>query len=435
MNGKRPIAHPRQLPAAISLVLACTMATGNAWASDLPVTSCLDDLSAGTLRVVVANATSSDTIDLASQLSCSTITLDSNRGEIGSAHNLTLIGPADRTVTIQGGGSSRVFYAYDAGGTINLTNLTVAGGYDRGAGGCIKATKAAVLDHSTVTNCEIVLYPTFAQGGGIYAPSVTLRNGSVVTGNSSITPPHYSKYFDFGGGVFAKDSFSCSDSTISGNYARLAGGGIAGTGSMSISRCTIDSNMAATGGGIATITSAAGPVTIAQSTISGNTAVEGGGIYLFSMTPLDMYNSTVAFNASVGSYAGGIYSRGGISAQSSIIADNVQGDGTPYDVEIPYTSTLSGADNAVVATNTAPAPGVITVTADPRLAPLANHGGLTRTHALLAGSAVIDQGNNSQSFGNDQRGPGFNRVVGADADIGAYERQLVDDEIFANGFD
>jgi hypothetical protein len=57
----------------------------------------------------------------------------------------------------------------------------------------------------------------------------------------------------------------------------------------------------------------------------------------------------------------------------------------------------------------------------PQLLPLAANGGPTRTHALTPGSPAIDAGNNLASLTSDQRGAGFPRVVGAAADIGAFE--------------
>jgi CSLREA domain-containing protein len=62
---------------------------------------------------------------------------------------------------------------------------------------------------------------------------------------------------------------------------------------------------------------------------------------------------------------------------------------------------------------------------DPMLAPLANNGGPTLTHAWLAGSPVIDAGDpnfDATNTPSDQRGPGFPRVVGR-LDIGAYESE------------
>src|SRR5262249_6252103 len=57
----------------------------------------------------------------------------------------------------------------------------------------------------------------------------------------------------------------------------------------------------------------------------------------------------------------------------------------------------------------------------PGLEPLADHGGLTQTMALMSGSPAIDRGSNPLSLAFDQRG--FSRVAGAFADMGAFEVQ------------
>jgi hypothetical protein len=63
---------------------------------------------------------------------------------------------------------------------------------------------------------------------------------------------------------------------------------------------------------------------------------------------------------------------------------------------------------------------------DPMLAPLANNGGPTRTHALLAGSPAIDKGDNAGAPAADQRGVARPRDGDGNgsliADIGAFER-------------
>ena len=56
--------------------------------------------------------------------------------------------------------------------------------------------------------------------------------------------------------------------------------------------------------------------------------------------------------------------------------------------------------------------------ANPLIAPLANNGGPTLTHALLPGSPTLDAGDDSLT-GTDQRG--FPRLSGAHVDIGAFE--------------
>jgi hypothetical protein len=60
---------------------------------------------------------------------------------------------------------------------------------------------------------------------------------------------------------------------------------------------------------------------------------------------------------------------------------------------------------------------------DPVLGPLANNGGTTLTHALLAGSPAIDKGSNPNALAFDQRGTPFVRTAGAQTDIGAFEVQ------------
>ena len=64
---------------------------------------------------------------------------------------------------------------------------------------------------------------------------------------------------------------------------------------------------------------------------------------------------------------------------------------------------------------------------DPGLAPLADNGGPTLTHALLPGSSALDAGPDPvpdfPGNDHDQRGPGYARVVGGAADAGAFERQ------------
>ena len=69
--------------------------------------------------------------------------------------------------------------------------------------------------------------------------------------------------------------------------------------------------------------------------------------------------------------------------------------------------------------------GVNNGTINPILGALANNGGPTFTHALLAGSPAINAGSNAKAIGltNDQRGAPFLRIDGGTVDIGAYERQ------------
>jgi Synergist-CTERM protein sorting domain-containing protein len=65
-------------------------------------------------------------------------------------------------------------------------------------------------------------------------------------------------------------------------------------------------------------------------------------------------------------------------------------------------------------------PGTGNITADPLLGALADNGGPTRTHALLAGSAAVNAGTSTGAPATDQRGAA--RPQGAGVDIGAFEQ-------------
>ncbi|HND00063.1 MAG TPA: choice-of-anchor Q domain-containing protein, partial [Myxococcota bacterium] len=76
----------------------------------------------------------------------------------------------------------------------------------------------------------------------------------------------------------------------------------------------------------------------------------------------------------------------------------------------------SGSAQDLVGTPDAPYGGIV--------APLADNGGPTPTLALMPGSLAIGQGDGTLT-GDDQRGPGFPRRVGAAVDIGAFESLFV----------
>jgi hypothetical protein len=208
------------------------------------------------------------------------------------------------------------------------------------------------------------------------------------------------------------------------------GGGIFGP-DPSISSSTIESNFAGDAGGI--YGGGGSSAHISNSTVSGNVASHNGGGIKAYVQFLNIDNSTVAFNTAA-SFAG-VLGASQLGAFSSIIARNKNtSPGSFADVYLGAAMpTIVGADNLIVSFNTVPDAGVITVTADPQLAPLAFHGGYTRTHALLATSPALDHGNNDFNLPGDQRDE--SRVVNLGADIGAYERQVNDDELFYNGFD
>ena len=412
------------------------------------VNSCADDLTTGTLREVVALAGDGDTIDLHTNLplACSTITLA--HGEIKTppaADHIYLEGPSDRQLTITlvqpaGGPYSRILN-HPTSGTMGIKNLTLTNGKYKSTtgnalGGCIYSAGGLTINSSTLSGCFATAAKpaggSVAQGGAAMALGVVTLIDSQLTGNFvTATGSNEAR----GGAVFSYLDFDSYYSTVSGNTAvggsHAIGGGITANRGVKLVNSTIDSNSAVTGGGIYQIGPVGGPVDIINSTISGNRASGSEGA-LYALSNVAVHNSTVAFNSSGNSAA--IVVHGNVYARSSIFADNTAVSSAFSDVYVAGIGNGLGGANCVITSSNLG--GVAnTITLDPQLTPLAYHGGVTRTHALLATSPAIDQGLDRVSTnGLDQRGVGYDRLVGGAADIGAYERQVADDEIFYDGF-
>ena len=339
----------------------------------LPVTSCEDDGSAGTLRSVVASAASGDTIDM-SALACGTITLASGAIPIALA-DLTLQGPGADRLAIDGAGAGRVI-SHPTTGTLTINDLSLVNGrYTTGNafGGCLYSNGPTNLNRVAVSSCA-----------------------------------------------------------IAGNGAKYAGGGIAVVGDLSVTSSTLSDNTVTSAGPSLSAGGAAfvvGNATIVDSTISGNTTQGapgsngyrsyGGGLAVNGT--LTLKNSTVAFNTA-GRGGGGIFGLGyPIELDSTIVADNAAAYAGYFGADIGGYGTLAGADDLIVASDLGVPDGTLGV--DPLLLPLANNGGPTATHALAPDSPAIDAGDNASSLPFDQRGEGYLRVSGLASDIGAFEYQ------------
>ncbi len=404
------------------------------------VLSCADDGSVGTLRQVIGIAADNDYIDL-SGASCSTITLMS--GEIATVRNgLTLHGPTDRTLTITTTASNRLLH-HTGTGYLTIDHLTLTGGKyfsssGSALGGCVNSSGGVNLYTSVISGCGVEVtttgaFSSVAGGGAVFAARQVTMSHSRVTGNTALALASNKAQ---GGGVLAA-SLSGDYSTFSGNSAVGAGGSSIGEGGAAAIGGTvylvssiIDSNQADLAGGLYQVGSSSDKITIRNSTISGNSATVLIGA-LYASSPLGLYNSTVAFNSANSDAA--IDSHANVKTYSSIIAKNSISTGTFADMYISPGHTLGGADNLIMSSNL----GLpFTVSGNPRLAPLANHGGETRTHALLAMSPAINAGDNVLGSIYDQRGVSFARSVPTGVpDIGAYERQVGDDEVFYDGLE
>jgi CSLREA domain-containing protein len=383
---------------------------------------------------------------------------------------------------------------------VNLTgNRTGAGGAGLNNGG-FGGFGGAIANYGsvTMTNCHVTgnitgnggagnnLVGDGGRGGGIYNENnLTMTNCAVsanTTGDAGTTAGVGGQGGE-GGGIYSRvgvltltnvtinNNVTGSVPAVNGNGASGGSGGGISTilGIATLTNCTISGNHTGSiangnlgyGGAI----SNSCPMTIHGSTISNNT----GNAAILNRRPLVITNSTLSANHSVGinndssatltltnctvatnDSFGVVSSSPSPMVRNTIIANN----GTPGAADINGTFNTQGHN--LIGVN---GPGMfgpsgftdgvngdkVGTSANPlnaRLAPLANYGGPTQTHALLPGSPALDAGDNcvfdatcSPALGfpltTDQRGTGFSRRAdSADADIvetvdiGAFESHV-----------
>ena len=418
---------------SLALMASAALAAGSASAATVRVMNC-NDSGPGSLRSAVASARSGDTIDL-TRLSCRKIVLTSGRIDVAQ-DDLSLIGPGRSGLVLDGNNASPVLWHDTATpGTLVVKSMTLA----HGNGRCVASAWNIDLIGADVHHCvgggvsagehlrliDSRLYSnhaTDANGGGALAKSIRAVN-SHVWNNSAVE----------GGGLWALFDVSIAYSSVSQNRSIGSGGGIFvfQFGNLLVNKSTVSNNQTSNTGGGAW----GGFVYIYDSTFSGNVAASASAVFVRGK--VQIANSTIVFNRErlTDPTSGGavfVYSlsgepspppvpvgdRGPYTINSSIIARN-EANGMPGNDLGPY-YWAAGANNLIErAIISVPAD---TISANPLLEPLADNGGPTRTHALRSGSPAIDRGNNRRNRQFDQRGPGFVRVRGRAADIGAVER-------------
>jgi len=332
-------------------------------------------------------------------------------GEIGRSTNSTVLASTDITGSGQYGGNWQFEYstgnisgqiAFDAqvvqSADVKLVTFTVTDLGDTGASGQLrdainKANTTAGLD-----DIKFALNGTITLNGT--ALTVTDSAGLTITGNGAantiIDGNNASRVFNVTAGDITFDGVTIRN----GNTAGQNGGGILAFGTVTLTNATVSDNTAINGSGGAIWANNGG--TIRNSTIAFNSANNGGGIFRNNGT-IDIGNTIVAKNT---------------AGTSPDIGSNVIGTG--------YTNAgnnLIGDNTGFTAAFTNSVNGTITGV-DPLLAPLANNGGAPQTHTLKTGSPALNAGNNAlipMGVTEDQRGAGFDRIVGGTVDIGSYE--------------
>lgn len=365
-----------------------------------------------------------------------------------SFKDLDIEGPGSKNLTIrrESGGDYRIFEI--VGGTMKLSGMTIANGYasgpfDEAHGGGLSNTNGyltladcaftgnkadnfggGVFTHAgtlTVIACDFS-GNSATQGGGLYVLGIGTLNNCAFSNNTALD----------GGGIFNVGITTLTNCSISSNTATRHGGGLANYDTVKLTGCAITGNTATFGGGVETYGVSS---TLANCTISGNTATNTGG-GLFCSGPMTLTNCTFSDNTALGEFnpVGGIFRSGGVSLTmwNTIVANSwsdLAHTRPSLDLYAGSGAPLTGGNNLIMKADTLinmSAP----VTGDPKLGPLQFNGGPTKTHALLAGSAAINAGDNSKAVGGDsnpltadQRGAPFARVSSGKVDVGAYEAQ------------
>jgi CSLREA domain-containing protein len=350
-----------------------------------------------------------------------------------------------------GGSGGRGAGIYFAPGTLTMRNVLISAnrtgnsggpssgnsGYGGGlwTGGDFFPQQNTVVDMENVviTNNSTGNNITTGDAGGgggyyIHQGIVTLRNTTVSNNRTGTANPNGNSFgtTGSGAGIFNNGVLTIINSVINGNSTAP------GTGGGSI----------VTGGGISSHNS----LTMINSTVSGNSVLGdssiGGGVFAFNIGKL--VNCTITGNTASNNNGSGFtgHSSGNLTVANTIIAGNGPG-GTGPDVgggffTPVFTSQghnlIGNADGVTAFNATGDQTGNGGAPLNPQLGPLANNGGLTSTHALLAGSPALDAGSNAlatdgvNALTTDQRGA-VRIADSADGDttatveIGAYESQ------------
>jgi hypothetical protein len=273
--------------------------------------------------------------------------------------------------------SGNVASAFDGGGiyagSATLTGTTITGNFaGRDGGGIDIYTQDGSAGLAFLTGCTLSNNSAGRNGGGFNGFDTATFINSTISGNfaggAAISGPESEPSPLGGGGILASTAnlFAC---TVSGNGTVLDGGGIWAT-TANLTNSTISGNTAGgTGGGMFIDT-----MQLLSDTIAENIANSGGGVSVNANGPASLKNTIIALN--LVTFGGtGPDVDGNFNSQGHNLIGIVDSNATGFGAIGDQTGTAS---NPLL----------------PGLSALGNHGGPTKTYALLAGSRAIDAGAN-----------------------------------------
>lgn len=331
---------------------------------------------------------------------------------------------------------------------VDLKNTTVQGNsIDKGNGGGLHVTALRTL-LDQVKIADNVVAP-FGHGGGIYYDAsgpLEIENSEITANRLERDPALANGGGGQGGGIYTgSGTIVIRGSLVDANVSVADGGGIRNRGgNLTVLNSTVSNNSTqlnfnnlwGRGGGISSgvnLDEGSSRIVVVNSTISQNiSAGKGGGVTLkHSDLPTEGGAGKVANPPAVVNHSGVIH--------NSIIAGNFQAngqqpisddaDGPGWDRESSHNVFGVLLASSPLAVGVGTLAGSFSVPLIARLQPLTDHGGPTRTYALLPTSPAIDRGSaeiaKSFELSRDQRG--FSRVLDGNGDglawidVGAYE--------------
>ena len=454
------------LPANATTLTVDTTADGVAVAGDC-TNGTAGDCS---LRDALAASVGGDTITFDASV---TGTIALTQGELKVLTAVNLVGPGASTLTVDAGGSSRVFYVYASppAGDVSISGLTITGGVTQSYGGGIYFH----WNGNTTVDSVVVTGNSASSGGGIafdHSGTASVLNSTIQSNTAAGGAGGGVRMSGSGSGVISNSVIATNSADFAGGIYIYGGGTNSGTQSVMISGTTIDANNGISVNGEGGINAYGGvSVTIENSTLSNNTGGSNGagaasienaqifnstfanntggltGGLLLKSSPyisseLTLTQTTVSGNSATtqspqGNYdaGGGVSTRGEgeVNLHGSIVSGNTStdpgGNDLAFDLGVgtgghfhSYNSMIGAVSGRNVEAGTANL-----YSSSPGLDALADNGGATQTMALQSISPAIDAGPNPvDTFvgnGFDQRGNPFVRVFNGVADMGAFESQ------------
>ena len=394
---------------------------------------CADVVGFCTLRAAIMEANAIPTDDRIVFAATGPIVLGSTLPEVADARwagALEIDGGGQ--VTLSGNDWVQIL-AVANGGNLTLRNIRLERGRaEYGNGGAIYATSGSTLTIAGSTFSGNSARSSYqARGGAIYSEGTLTIQNSSFSGNTAGSS---------GGAIYSSEwgTVRIENSTFSGNSASELGGAVSSSGqlygfgvrvvdneagrdgggfylrgSAHVSASTFARNRARRGGGVFNT----GALQLVNVTLSENAATEdGGGFFHDSLFELAEVVFTTFYLNTAGERGSAIFDDIGASRVKNSIVVGPGETGNCFEVPLSRGRNYS-TDRTC--------PGFSVATREElRLGALADNGGATETHALLAGSVAIDSAPDCNDLrggvvDSDQRGAP--RPWGAACDVGAYE--------------